>query len=315
MKTLLSRSPGRAAQILRRGQAVAFPTETVYGLGASAFDEAAIRRIYEAKGRPSDNPLIAHIASLDQLPLLARRVTPSARKLIARFFPGPLTVILPKRPEVPDLATAGLDTIGIRMPAHAVAREFLLACGVPVVAPSANRSGRPSPTTWSAVREDLDGRIACILQGGPADVGLESTVVDCTGSVPVVLRAGAVTLEMLREVVKSARLHRPRRNEKARSPGMKHRHYAPQAKVVIVDSPGDAGRSGRTAYIGLGPRRHASGFGLASFCRDTEQYARGLFRFFRTCDARGLETIYCQSVGGGGLATALMDRLRRAAAR
>lgn len=314
-KTVLTKSVRRAAALLRSGEVVAFPTETVYGLGADVFNEAAVRKIFVAKGRPSDNPLIAHIASLDQLPLLARRVTPSAQKLIARFFPGPLTVILPKTAAVPLAATAGLQTIGVRMPAHQTAHAFLRACGTPVVAPSANRSGSPSPTRWQAVRDDLDGRVACILQGGATDVGLESTVVDCTGRAPVVLRAGAVTLEMLREVVPTTRLHRARRGETARSPGMKHRHYAPRARVVIAERPGQIFSMGKTAYIGLTPPQANSARVRLKRCRDVADYARSLFAFFRACDAAGVQTICCEPVSERGLGVALMDRVRRAAAR
>lgn len=315
MKTILTKSAIRAAEFLRRGEIVAFPTETVYGLGAAAFDEDAIRKIYEAKGRPSDNPLIAHIASFDQIPLLARRVTPVAKKLIDAFFPGPLTVVLPKNPAVPDIATAGLDTIGVRMPAHPVAKKFLRACDTPVVAPSANRSGRPSPTAWKDVREDMNGRVAAILQGAETEVGLESTVVDCTGRMPLVLRAGGVTLEQLREVIPSTRMHRPRKNAPARSPGLKHRHYAPDAHVVLVDSLCDAKRSAKASFIGLRPPRHAGGFGLVALCRDPEEYARVLFRFFRESDAAGIATIYCETLDESGIGVAIMDRLRRAAAR
>lgn len=181
MHTKLTRSVDVAARYIFSGEVVAFPTETVYGLGANVFDEGAIEKIFLAKGRPSDNPLIAHIGSLSQLELLVDKVTPTAAKLIDGFFPGPLTLVLPKRDDVPEIATAGLDTIGVRMPLHKLALSFIRACRMPLVAPSANLSGKPSPTTWQAVKTDLDGRIACILKGEPTDVGLESTVVDCTG--------------------------------------------------------------------------------------------------------------------------------------
>lgn len=316
MRTVLATSPARAAAFLRRGEPVAFPTETVYGLGADVFDGPAIGKIFRAKRRPGDNPLIAHIASTSQIPLLAAHVTPAAHRLIDRFFPGPLTVILPRAPGVPDRATAGLDTIGIRMPSHPIARRFLECCGGPVVAPSANRSGRPSPTTWQAVREDLDGRIACILKGPPADVGLESTVVDCTGRTPVVLRAGAIPLEALRTVAPSTRLHRASdRGMSARSPGLRHRHYAPRARVVLVDAIEDAERLDSAAFIGLRPPLFATGFGLVALCGGVDEYAHVLFRFFRECDAKGLRTIYCERVPPAGVGRALMDRVRRAAHR
>lgn len=311
----MTQSIERAAGFIRSGGIAAFPTETVYGLGAAAFDDAAIRKIFTAKGRPADNPLIAHISSLSQIKLLASQLTPCAYKFILNFFPGPLTVILPKHRAVPAIATAGLDTIGIRMPADEVAREFLDACATPVVAPSANRSGRPSPTTWQAVRDDLNGRIPCILQSTATHVGLESTVVDCTGDIPLVLRAGAVTLEQLRDVVPATRLHRPRANAKPRSPGLKHRHYAPQARVVLVAAPDDARRGPTSAFIGIGSSQSAVGFAQATMCRDVADYAHFLFRFFRECDAAGIKTIYCQTVPEDGLGAALTDRLRRAAAR
>ena len=181
----LTRSPQEAAEFILKGELVAFPTETVYGLGASLWDESALRKIFDAKGRPSDNPLIVHIAGLDQLDSIAATIPKSASIFIRRFFPGPLTLVLPKHPRVPLLATAGLETVAVRMPRLALAQEFLGLCGVPVAAPSANLSGRPSPTTWEAVKTDLDGRIACILVGDQTEVGLESTVVDCTGEQPI----------------------------------------------------------------------------------------------------------------------------------
>ena len=232
MKTELTESVLIAADFIRAGEVVAFPTETVYGLGASVFDETAIARIFAAKGRPGDNPLIAHIAAVEQLELLAREIPPAARLLIDNFFPGPLTVILPKRDEVPLLATGGLATIGVRMPDHPLAHQFLQACGVPLVAPSANISGRPSPTTWQAVYQDLNGRIACILCGEPTRVGLESTVVDCTAVMPVVLRAGAITIEQLRTVIPGISLADHRESAVPKSPGMKYRHYSLSVRPI-----------------------------------------------------------------------------------
>ena len=198
MQTLLTKSTTKAAEFIRRGLLVAFPTETVYGLGANVFDAAAVARIFEAKMRPADNPLIAHVANFAQIKLLVKEITPSAQKFIDAFFPAPLTLVMPKSERVPLIATANLDTIGIRMPKDELAREFLEKCKVPVVAPSANLSGKPSPTTWQAVLEDLNNRIDCILQGEMTEIGLESTVVDCTTTdAPLVLRAGAITLEVL----------------------------------------------------------------------------------------------------------------------
>jgi L-threonylcarbamoyladenylate synthase len=188
VKTVLTKLAEEAAGFIKRGGVAAFPTETVYGLGANVFDEVAIAKIFEAKRRPADNPLIAHIGEIDQIGELTAEVCENARKFIDAFFPGPLTLVLPKSEKVPMIATAGLDTIGVRMPGSRLAQEFLKACGVPVVAPSANLSGKPSPTTWEAVFEDLDGRIDCILQGETTEIGLESTVLDCSGDRPLVLR-------------------------------------------------------------------------------------------------------------------------------
>lgn len=311
--TVLTTSPQTAAEFIRRGEVVAFPTETVYGLGANIFAEAAIRKIFRAKGRPTDNPLIAHVASLEQIASITSQITQSAAQLIAAFFPAPLTVILPKHTDVPELATAGLETIGVRMPRHIMAREFIRACGVPLVAPSANLSGRPSPTTWQAVKADLDGRIACILQGDQTEVGLESTVVDCTGVVPIVLRAGAITLEQLQAVIPNSRLADQAEVGAPKSPGLKYRHYAPRARVVIV-SAGRAAQTGENAaYIGLQAPPTSAAFQRVKLCADVVDYAHELFDFFRECDAWGVKEIVCEAVEETGLGLALMDRLRRAA--
>ncbi|MBS1794894.1 MAG: threonylcarbamoyl-AMP synthase [Acidobacteria bacterium] len=333
MDTFLTKNPAAAAEFVKRGGVVAFPTETVYGLGANVFDAAAVAKIFEAKRRPADNPLIAHVGSLDQIGRLAREIPPAAEKFIAAFFPAPLTLVLPKAEKVPLAATAGLATIGVRMPRHPLAQEFLRACETPVVAPSANLSGRPSPTAWEAVFEDLNGRIDCILQGAATEIGLESTVVDCTTDAPLVLRAGAVSLEQLREIVPATRNYRVRPGEVARSPGLRHRHYSPRAKVILIsdfgfrisDSSGFIGLrepenlisdfgfriSDSSGFIGL--REPEQKFALTRVCGSVAEYAHEVFAFFRECDHRGIATIYCETVDESGLGAALMDRLRRAA--
>ncbi|MGH9900137.1 MAG: L-threonylcarbamoyladenylate synthase [Pyrinomonadaceae bacterium] len=332
MITLLTRSPRKAADYIKRGELVAFPTETVYGLGADLFNARALAGIFRAKGRPVDNPLIVHIATLEQISVVARRVPPSAQKLIDTFFPGPLTIILPKREEISSVVTAGLQTIGVRMPRDPFAQEFLHACGVPVAAPSANRSGRPSPTTWQAVKNDLDGRISCILRGSRmTEVGLESTVVDCTGSRPVILRAGAITLEDLRRVIPSTRLISDSIDGDIdrRSPGTRHRHYAPHARVELVDNEREAIVRAEefygienAAFIGMPEesdkvrtkrRSTTPKFKLRLLCNDITAYARSLFNFFRRCDEEKIRLICCQRVATTGLGLALMDRLTRAA--
>ena len=321
MKTIVTDSPEEAASFIRSGETAAFPTETVYGLGADAFNATAVRKIFEAKGRPADNPLIAHIADIREVDRVADFSSKTARRLAERFFPGPLTLVLPKRTEVPPVVTAGLDTIAVRVPEHEAAQAFLRACACTVAAPSANRSGRPSPTTWQAVLEDFDGRIPCVLRGEPSVVGLESTVIDCTTDIPRVLRAGGVTLEALREVVPDMQGPQDTTGGVPRSPGIRHRHYAPAARVVLVDkvalyrppqeiagyigmeAPGeDAQNDSRWV---LAPR--GTGYHTRSVCTSR------LFDFMRRCDAAGVETIYCQTVDPTGIGAAIMDRLQRAA--
>ena len=313
VETLLIHDPSEAAEFIKRGGIVAFPTETVYGLGAYVFDEKAIAKIFEAKLRPADNPLIAHIGTLDQIDELVVELPDAARLFISAFFPGPLTLVLQKSASVPLIATAGLDTIGVRMPGNKIANQFLKSCGVPVAAPSANISGRPSPTTWEAVFDDLNGRIDCILQGEPTIIGLESTVVDCTSDDPIVLRSGAVSLESLREIVPATLSHKPDQNETARSPGLKHKHYAPNARVVIVEAEFEFPGSGSGAFIGVA--RPIGSPELMQICVSAEDYARSVFAFFRECDKRNIETIYCQAIAEIGIGVALMDRLRRAESR
>lgn len=313
VKTELTNSPEVAARFIASGGIVAFPTETVYGLGANVFDERAVARIFEAKQRPADNPLIAHIGELEQIESIALEVPQAARQLIDHFFPGPLTLVLKKTARVPLVATAGLDTVGVRMPRGGIASRFLRLCGTPVAAPSANISGRPSPTTWQAVHEDLDGRIDCILKGPVTDIGLESTVVDCTAEPTVVLRSGSVSLEELREVVREIGLFADAERTVARSPGLRHKHYAPKARVVLVNSPSEIPEDGKAAFIGLeNPNQDLE---RSLVCGSAEEYARNLFAFFRDCDNMGVATIYCQIVDEKGIGTALMDRLRRAASR
>lgn len=313
VKTRLTRSPRIAAHFIRRGEIVAFPTETVYGLGADISNTSAINRIFAAKGRPIDNPLIAHVSSIEQIKLIARVIPPMAAKLIEAFFPGPLTLILPKHKNVPAAATAGLETIGVRMPRHPVAQELIRECGTPLVAPSANLSGRPSPTTWQAVKIDLYGKIGCILKGDQTEIGLESTVVDCSERAPVILRPGAITLEELRAIVPQMKLAQIGDTKAAKSPGLKYRHYAPHAIVKLIEYPREATTEKNAAYIGLdAPPTHLT-FRLKRQCRDTAEYAHELFQFFRACDALQVEIIYCQTVSATGLGLALSDRLRRAA--
>ncbi|MEJ7861415.1 MAG: L-threonylcarbamoyladenylate synthase [Pyrinomonadaceae bacterium] len=311
MKTVLTESPIEAAEFIRRGGIVAFPTETVYGLGANVFDEQAISKTFAAKNRPNDNPLIAHVGEIEQIKLLVLEISQTANKFIEAFFPAPLTLVLPKSAQVPLIATANLQTIGVRMPKNDLALEFLKECQTPVVAPSANLSGKPSPTTWQAVFEDLDGRIECVLQSGATEIGLESTVLDCTAETPLVLRAGAITLEELQNVEPRTRLYQLRKNEDPKSPGLKHRHYSPRAKVVLHGSKFKVQGSESRAFIGLS--EPPGDFDLVKICATVDEYAHSIFEFFRWCDREKIQIIYCETVPQHGIGLALMDRLKRAA--
>lgn len=316
METRITRSPRVAAAILRAGGLVAFPTETVYGLGADARDARAVAAIFSAKGRPPDNPLIVHVANPAQMAQVADRVPAAAYALLTQFAPGPLTVIVPRHPAIPLAVTAGLDTVGVRVPSHPVARALLMAFDGPVAAPSANRSGRPSPTTWPAVVEELDGRVDAILQGRASSIGLESTVIDCTCEPPLILREGAITREAILEVCPELADPVPLSStEPVRSPGQKYRHYAPTAKVVVVNQPRDIPprHAPQAAYIGLSHDGFVVKPQRIRRCSDITEYARTLFRFFRACEKQGIQYIYCQRVPETGLGRALMDRLKRAA--
>lgn len=329
MRTIITTSTTTASNVLLRNELVAFPTETVYGLGANAFSREAVEKIFKAKGRPADNPLIVHIGEVGQLPSVVSTIPSYAEKLMEAFFPGPLTLVLPKNKQISSAVTAGLSTVGVRIPKHQIAQKFLKECGVPVAAPSANISGKPSPTTWQAVKHDLNGKIACILKGNPSRIGVESTVVDCTGHSPVILRAGGISLEQLRDIIPSTRLAKHQSHDIVKSPGVKYRHYSPLARIVIVSSVEETVPTKSSAYIGLSRLLHSAStkyrktthgigrkkFGLIKLCRTQEEYARFLFHFFRECDSRGIQTIYCQQVSEDGIGLALMDRIRKAAMR
>ena len=311
MQTTLTDSAKEAADLLNSGGVVAFPTETVYGLGAGICHPEAIKKVFHAKGRPGDNPLIVHIYSLEQLADVADEINPAARLLIEHFFPGPLTLVLKKNPRVPYSVTAGLETVGVRCPANPVAREFLSHCSCPVAAPSANLSGLPSATSWEAVYEDLQGKIDGVLRGKPSAIGLESTIVDCSGSVPMLLRAGAITLEQLQAVLPEIIVNaHSDKQETPKSPGLKYPHYAPKASIRLLHTNDKITIGPSSAYIGLSAP--PEGVSLFKICPNLQEYARELFSFFRHCDTQDINVIYCELPPNTGIGRAIRDRLLRA---
>lgn len=323
-----------AAGILRSGGLVAFPTETVYGLGANALDEAAAKKIYAAKGRPSDNPLIAHISKWEELKPLVSEIPEAGRKLAEAFWPGPLTMVFPKSEQVPYGTTGGLDTVAVRMPSDPVANRLIALAGVPIAAPSANTSGRPSPTTAWHVREDMNGRIEMIIDGGPVGIGLESTIVDVSGDVPTLLRPGAITMEMLEEVVGHVEIDPaiqgpPAEGMRPKAPGMKYRHYAPKAMLTLVEGEQDA----VVAEINrLTAERMKEGKAVGVICTEEtknrypagilrsiglraheETIAHNLFAVLREFDDLEADVIYSESFSSDHLGQAIMNRLMKAA--
>ena len=321
-----------AASLLRAGELVAFPTETVYGLGANALDERAVRRIFEAKGRPSYNPLIVHVGDIEQARRVAAGWPAAAQRLAERFWPGPLTLVLPKRQEVPDAVTAGLPSVAVRVPAHPVAHALLRAAGVPVAAPSANRSTELSPTTAQHVEKSLGERVTLILDAGATMVGIESTVLDLSGVEPVLLRPGLISADEIGALVGA--LPRPaadRRGEEPRpAPGMLDRHYAPRAKLLLYDDAdtGERDRATRRALdeVASGgtvgaiiPEGSRSPAGVdarlvVTMPRTPEGYARQLYAVLHDLDDAGCTLIVVARVPTGGAWTAVVDRLARASA-
>lgn len=325
----------KAAEFLREGKLVAFPTETVYGLGGNAFDETASARIYAAKGRPSDNPLIVHIAEVGALAELAAEVPESAYLLAEAFWPGPLTMILKKSDRVPKATTGGLDTVAIRMPADEIASALIRLSGVYVAAPSANASGRPSTTKAEHVIEDLNGKIDMIVDGGASEIGLESTIVDLTGEVPLILRPGYISAEMLAEVLGEVRFDEavlkrsPAENIVAKAPGMKYRHYAPKAPLYIVEGKSEeviryinteavknAAEGKITGILATEETKKCYTGGMvfsAGERENAETIAAGLFDTLRSFDETGVSVIYSESFADNPLGTAIMNRLLKAA--
>ena len=299
-----------AAALLRSGKLVAFPTETVYGLGADAGDDAAVARIFEAKGRPRFNPLIAHVADIAAAAAIVR-LDARAEALAARFWPGPLTLVLPRREDagLSLLVSAGLDTVAVRAPDHPVAQALLDAAGGPIAAPSANRSGAISPTTAAHVQAELGERPAMVLDGGPCRVGLESTIVDLSGREPLLLRPGGVPVEELEAVLGPLAVLPGSTGQAPRAPGMLHRHYAPRRPLRLNAETAATGE----ALLGFGPGAAATATLNLSVAADLVEAAGNLFAMLRSLDAPGLERIAVSPIPEDGLGRAINDRLRRAA--
>jgi len=316
-----------AAEILKQGGLVAFPTETVYGLGANALDEKAVKNIFVVKGRPSDNPLIVHVADKKEVYKLAREVPRKAVKLMDKFWPGPLTIVLKKSDIIPDAVSCDLDTVAIRLPSNKIARELIKKSGVPIAAPSANLSGKPSPTCASHVIKDLKGKIPAIISGGRADIGLESTVIDMSGKIPILLRPGRITAEQLIDTL--GKMHvagivygKKKKMKRVRSPGMKYRHYSPNAKVVLVYGPMEKVipkiNELYVKYKSQGKKIGIIGFDdyasdINFVCKDVDELGKVLFDKFRDFDDHKVDIIIVEGVKQEGFGLALMNRAKKAA--
>lgn len=318
-----------AARILRSGGLVAFPTETVYGLGAVCTDERALLNIFAVKGRPADNPLILHIYHWDQLGQIVSSVSPAAEKLIERYWPGPLTLIFPKRPEISSVVTANLDTVAVRMPSDPAARELLRITDIPVAAPSANLSGKPSPTLGEHVINDLAGKIEMIIDAGPCPAGVESTVLSLTGAAPVLLRPGVITREEMEEVLGKPILKaKPGDSDRPQAPGMKYRHYAPEAPVALFEGEPEqivseinsrlaAKRQGQKVVV-LGTTENIPNYHnewvLDMGPRERPEIIAGrIYQLLRFCDQLQADQIYIEGTADRGVGTAVINRLRKAA--
>lgn len=322
-----------AADIIKNGGTVVFPTETVYGLGADALKVSAVEKIFSAKGRPQDNPLIIHVASKN-VELYAKEVPRVARELMEKFWPGPLTLILRKKEIIPNVTSANLESIGIRMPDNEIARKLIELSNTTIAAPSANISGRPSPTDFQRCIEDLDEKVDCILGGEKSDIGVESTIVDCTVVPPIVLRPGGITLEMLREVdpeiqIDKAIMEKPQANLKPKAPGMKYTHYAPSAKVTIISGERkktiekikemvhynkEKGKKVCILTVEENAKEYPEGISIVmGSSKDLATVARSLFEALRKCDDLGADLILAEAYEEKGVGIAIMNRLNKAA--
>jgi len=327
-----------AGKIIANGGLVAFPTETVYGLGADATNEYAVKSIYAAKGRPSDNPMIVHIAEMEELEDIVKGgydgIPDVALDIMSAFWPGPLTIILPKSDKIPDVTTGGLDTVAVRMPANETALQLIASAGVPIAAPSANLSGKPSPTNGADVLEDMDGRIDAIIMGEACNVGIESTVLDVTGKTPIILRPGIITAEMIKNTCKvdvkyDASLKRDAVSSgkqaqadpalgvadtdfKPKSPGMKYKHYAPKAKVMIIEGD-EADFRKKSLVLGKAAKDKGLKAAVLNYDDDVRKAARKLFADLRELDREGYDLILIRALDETGLGFSVMNRMLKSA--
>jgi len=316
----------KAAELIKSGEIVGIPTETVYGLGADASNEEAVAKVFQAKGRPADNPLIVHLADFSQAVDYTKSIPELAYKLAERFCPGPLTMVLPKNDRIPMITSGGLDTVGIRVPSHPVMHRIIELSGCPIAAPSANTSGYPSPTSASHVMRDMSGKIAAVVDGGSSEFGVESTVISIEGENTVrILRPGCVTKEMLSEIcgeviIDHAILHELEAGQKAASPGMKYKHYSPRADIIMVEG----SLIGFTAYVGANygdgvyalifdTDREGFPFRYMTYGKDSSEQAHLLFQRLRELDDIGAEKVYVRAPSPEGVGLAVYNRLIRAA--
>ncbi len=320
------------ASMLASGKTVIFPTETVYGLGANALDEDAATKIYQAKGRPSDNPLLVHVADKEDVYDLVENIDDRAKLLMDKFWPGPLTIVFKKKAIIPDRTSGGLDTVAIRMPSDQVARDLIRQAGVPIAAPSANISGRPSPTKPEHIIRDMDGRVDGILVGGPCDYGVESTIIDLSEDLAMVLRPGSITLEMLGEVLGRVDLDPSLKNKddniRAKAPGMKYKHYSPQAQVYIVKADDLEGFAERVDSLCEDNAKKGLKMGVMTMNYDQHSYqakvfdlggsdtevAKNLFDSLISLDRESIDIAYVPYFEERGIGVAIMNRLKKAAA-
>jgi L-threonylcarbamoyladenylate synthase len=312
-KLLKEKDIEKAAHILKKGGVVAFPTETVYGLGANALDKKATNKIFIAKGRPKDNPMIVHISGKKELYKIARKIPEKAKKLMEKYWPGPLTIILKKNKLIPCEVTAGLDTVAIRYPKHKIAQKLIKTSGFPIAAPSANKSGRPSPTEAKHVMEDLMGKIDAIIESGPTKHGLESTVIDLTVDPPQILRPGAITKE---EITKTIGKLQEKKTKKIKSPGMKYRHYAPKTKIILSDTKQilrimDKHKGKKISLLSKTKKGNPAEF--IKIGKTKKEIAKNLYKNLRLLDEKKTDIILVEKTDEKGIGNAIMNRLKKAA--